>query len=175
MKPAHKAVVQSLHAFELPSTFCEPNDVRLGPPPQALHYPLIDLLQERFTQRKYRMALFKVLVEFFEEFQRDGLDSQQSDHALGDLWREEHGRTDQEWFDEYFEVLDQERRAASDRLKTGDIHATLRQNGYAHSSKHLGQWLKRRFRGHATVTTVNHHGVPRWVCIDRKDVDEDDE
>ena len=83
------------------------------------------------------------------------------------MTQEAHGRRDTDWFDEYFEVLDHD--DTGERLKTGDIYQTLRENGYPHSSKHLGQWMKKHFRGHASVYTVDHHGTKKWVCIERKD------
>ena len=53
--------------------------------------------------------------------------------------------TDQEWFDEYFEVLGQDERqevlGQDVRLKTSDIHSTLCENGYPHSSTHLCMWM----------------------------------
>ena len=51
-------------------------------------------------------------------------------------------------------------------LTTGAIHDALKDQGYAKSKKALGAWLKSRFHGHASVRTVKHSGVLKWVCIE---------
>ena len=163
MQPTDRAVLNSIHVYAMPSTFVDAGDPRLGPPAQGLFYAKVADLHARFAQRDYRLALFHVLREYYDEYEGDGLDSQQTPHDLRSIYQEEHGRTDQEFFDACFVVVDQD---GGERLTTGAIHDALKDQGYAKSKKALGAWLKSRFHEHASVRVVHHSGVLKWVCIE---------
>ena len=142
--------------------------------PRPLHFPLVDQLDRRFEERAYKLALFQLLIEYYEEYTRDGLDSQVSTYDDRGIYTESaEAKTVEEWFDEHYDVL-----GADDgtRLKTSDIHKTLAENGYKGSSKSVGQWMRRYFKitpvsrnqwqfGHASVHLVNRSNTPHWVCI----------
>jgi len=167
--PTDRAVLKSIHVYKMPSTFVDAGDARLGPPPQPLVFPKVEDLPTRFGQRAYRVSLLGVLAEYYAEFQRDGLDTHPTQYDLRSIYEEAHGRTDQQWFDEFFEAVAQD--DGTTRLTTGGIHAVLAKSGYTKSKKALGTWLNSRFQGHASVRTVNHHGTKKWVCIQRKPAD----
>jgi phage/plasmid-associated DNA primase len=178
--PPDKALLNSMHAYAMPATFVEAGDPRLGPPPAPNVFPKIDGLDERFAQRPYRLALFNVLREYYVEYERDGLDKrngqpQRSAFDRRDIYEEAHGRTDAEWFDAYFDVASVD---DGTRLRLRDIHATLREHEYPGSEKHLSSWMRMHFAGHASVKTVDHSGVKKWVCIvpkpDAEGEDDDD-
>ena len=176
IKPLEPAVLRSIHAFEMPSTFVSAGDARLGPPAQPLHFAMIEQLDRRFEQRPYKIALFRLLVDYYQEYENDGLDSQQTLYDRRSLYTEaDEARTEHDVFYAHFEVL-----AADDgitRLGTREIHSTLKnEGGYQHSERHLANWLLQHFKvnrsantyGHASVRQVKSNGAYKWVCIIRK-------
>ena len=175
IKPMDKAVLRSIHVFTMPSAFVDAGDPRLGPPPQPNVFLKIDQVHERFEQRAYKIALFRILVEDYQEYQAHPLSvSLQSAYDRRDLYEEADAKTDLEWFDEHFDVLTVD--DPTQRLTTRDIRATLTAAGYQASEKHLGGWMAQHFQvrridrrtrafGHASVRQVNHGGTWHWVCI----------
>ena len=108
------------------------------------------------------------------QFMHDKARERHDEQILMKLMVEEHGMTDEQWFDEYFEVLDAD---DGTRLTTRTIHETLKANGFPHSEQTLAAWLNRHFQvrangnggwtfGHASVKKVNHQNRHTfWVCI----------
>jgi phage/plasmid-associated DNA primase len=171
IKPMDQAVLNSIHAFKLPSTFVNEGDPRLtdGTP---YVYPKIGDLVQRMYDRKYKLALFYILKDFYDMYKRDGLDSCTSAYDMRSIYREEHGMTDEQWFDEYFEVAPD----GMERLTTRGIHSVLEQNGYKGGEKQIRAWLKAKFGDKDSpnkvpgVSVVNHHGSNKWKGIGFKTV-----
>eukprot|EP00966_Prymnesium_polylepis_P130682 3023005-Prymnesium_polylepis.1 len=144
-------MLNRIAVYELPSTFVNEGDPRLG---QPRVFQKVPSLQDRFHERKYKLALFQILVDYYEEYKRDGLNSQQSQFDLRRIYLDEHGRTDKQWFEEYFEITGKTdgqssptRGVHKKRLK--DIHGALR--GYKQSAKKLNIWLKPFLEGKENV------------------------
>eukprot|EP00966_Prymnesium_polylepis_P326580 7382498-Prymnesium_polylepis.1 len=101
IKPLDKAVLRSIAAFEMPSTFVSAGDPRLD---QPLVFPKVEQLERHFEQRGYKIALLRLLHEFYQEYVRDGvapLGSQYDDRSI--YAEAEEAKTNEQWFDEYFE------------------------------------------------------------------------
>ena len=174
IKPLDKAVLRSIVAFEMPSTFVSAGDPRLG---QPLVFPKVEQLERRFEQRGYKIALLRLLYESYQEYVRDGVAPLGSQYDNRSIYAEaEEAKTNEQWFDEYIDVLDAD---DGTRLTTRDIHQTLKANGYPHSEPTLAPWLNRYFQvrtngngwtfGHASVKKVNHQNRHTfWVCIAHK-------
>ena len=174
IKPLDAAVQRSIAAFCMPSTFVSAGDPRLG---QPLVFLKVEQLERRFEQRGYKIALLRLLYEFYQEYERDGLAPLGSQYDDRSIYAEaEEAKTNEQWFNEYFDVLDAD---DGTRLTTRDIHQTLKANGYPHSEPTLAPWLNRYFQvrtngngwafGHASVKKVNHQNRKvLWVCIAHK-------
>ena len=176
IKPLAKAVLRSIAAFEMPSTFVDAGDPRIGEP---LVFPKVEQLEQRFEQRGYKIALLRLLYEYYQEYVRDGLAPLGSQYDNRSIYAEaEEAKTNEQWFDESFDVLDAD---DGTRLTNLAIHQTLRSRDYPHSKEALGAWLNQRFQvgrdntghwtfGHASVKKVNHQNrATFWVCIKSKE------
>eukprot|EP00966_Prymnesium_polylepis_P312250 7215142-Prymnesium_polylepis.1 len=163
-----QAVLNSIHAFKLPSTFVEEGDPRLTNGTQYV-YPKIGDLVQRMYDRKYQLALFSILWDFYDMYKRDGLDSHTSAFDMRSVYREEHGMTDEQWFYEYFELIPN----STERLTSRSIFQTLANNGYKGNEKQIRAWLKATFGDKNSpkvpdVSIVNHHGSDKWKGIGSK-------
>ena len=88
-------MLSSLHSFKLPSYFCD------GPAPLGTAYPRrkIPNLNERFMERKFKVALFTVLREYYALYKQSGLPALESDFSktVGNLYRHDHRRRASYW------------------------------------------------------------------------------
>jgi len=185
VEPQDQAVLESIHAFDMPSKFVPAGDPRLGPPRQPLFFQKEDRVHLQFEQRAFKIALLRLLGRHYREYQQHPLAV-----SLGSAYDQRHAyeqreeaKTDLEWFEEHFDVLDAD---DGTRLKTSKIHETLKKHRYPHTNTHLGAWMCRHFKvrrvgkrqvtyGHASVFQQNHSGTWVWACIKAKPAAADDD
>jgi len=65
ISPIDAAVLRSIHAFKMPSTFLDAGDPRIG---NNLCYEKVPDLHSRFRQRRYALALLLVLAEYYQMY-----------------------------------------------------------------------------------------------------------
>jgi len=160
IEPVDRAVLNRIVVYELPSTFVDAGDIRLG---QPLVFEKVPNLQHRFRERKYKIALFQILVDYYQEYQQHGLNSQKSKYDLRSIYEGEHGKTDQQWFDEFFEItgrIDGKKSPTRGvhKKRRKDIHERLQRGGYKLSAKKFNVWLQ-PFLDKANVRKVNKSGT----------------
>ena len=172
------AILRSIHAFKFPSTFLDAGDKRIGK--VDLCFEKVADLHSRFHQRRYALAFFRVLIEYYQLYLSNGLDK--GDPSLYDLrhvYAEEHQKQEKEYFDEAFEVVGEARMTM--RYKSNNIYEALKERGYAGSFKKLCAWLKTYFRPaneggacgrDSRLRTVHHGGTQRWIGLRARSKDQ---
>jgi hypothetical protein len=174
-----KAVLKSFHAFTMPSRFLGANDADyLAQQPGDHIYPKIADLQDRFTQRAWKIALLLLLNGYYQEYLRDGLDMctiagakvpQKSAYDLRSIYEEDAGKTDQQCFDECFRVLPADQDDPSRRYGRDEIYKELASKAeYKKQPKDVSLFMLGLAVRHPHMTQVNHHGTKKWTHLERK-------
>eukprot|EP00966_Prymnesium_polylepis_P165878 3834321-Prymnesium_polylepis.1 len=169
--PMDAAVLRSIHAFKMPSTFVPPNDARIG---QPLFYEMVTDLHHRYRKRSHALAFFKVLVGYYKMYLSVGLDSEEpSAYDLRSVYAQEHAKSEKEYFEEVYEIVG-DAGTETERMKASTIHTLMHAAGYVGSLKKVTGWLKTHFQPppdggpcarDPRLRTVFRGGTERWVGL----------
>ena len=157
IKPHDRAVQDSLHSFHLPSYFSD------GGAPLGTRFPKkkIPNLEEWFTERRYTLALFQLLREYYATYARaNSLPPLVSAFAMTRLYADEHP-TIREHVDSCFEV------DSSCRLRAKRAYEALEAAGCTESHKKMRLVMLEHFKEHAAVKLHKLQNVLTWsgLCL----------
>ena len=161
------AVIKSIHAFSMPSKFVAAGSPELHNAQPGDHcYAKIDDVQSRFTQRKYKLALFAVLIEYYDLYkQNPDIDTVRSGYDMRDKYEV---KSDAEFFDACFDVLPSgfERPV---RFSDRELYDTLRKKtDYDRSYRDFQGWVSANLgkKGkYKHMETRNHSGTKKWTHL----------
>ncbi len=164
IKPMDAAVLNSLDAFRMPSYFtdCDLLSAHLQGVHHKYVYKKIPDLQNRFEQRNYKLALLKLLAQYYSEYCEEGLQSLHSEYSLKALYTQEHPSIEDR-FDLCFEVDKYEKVTAA------RIYQVMQLHGYKESKKKLTIWLDEHFKGNALVRSNKPRNVRTWIGLRVRD------
>ena len=162
IKPMDQAVLNSLHSFELPSHFCEGN----APPGAKYPKQKIPNLEGLFKERKYKLALFAVLREYYSIYRCKGLPALESEFSrpVAELYRAEHrGALD---LLEHCFIEDK----SSLRVPEKILLQKLIQEGCEESQQKMKLVMQKHYGGHAFIKRYQHRHVFMWdgLTVDRE-------
>ena len=156
IEPMDEAVLNSFHSFRMPSYFVETG----AQPPLGKRYVFqkIPNLEQRFKERKHKIALFFALCDYYKIYTRDGLPPLTSDFSLTRIYHEDHPSFD-ELFDRCF-TLDRD-----SKLSATEVYNNMQAQGYKESKKKLTIMLEERFKEHVFVRSTKPNNVRTWVGL----------
>lgn len=162
IKPSDQAVLDSLHSFKLPSYFSD------GTAPLGTRFPRkkIPNLEERFTERKHKLALFSVLREYYALYVRNGLPPLRSEFTMTRLYKEDHPGI-REYLRSCFEVVE------NARLPAKRAYGALEAAGCTESQKKMRIVMEEHFKEHAFVKLYAPGNVRTWLGLVVRDHDYD--
>jgi hypothetical protein len=180
LHPPDKASIESLHVWNFPSQFVPVGDPRIS---GENVFPRDDNLVNLFKKRPYKLALFDLLVDHYDDYLQNGFGSEPpSQYDMRSIYEEEHGKTTHgktthgkttaEFFNDHF--IESRDDLNNPRL-TRDLHRILELNGYTESEKNFGTFMKIKYGDrinqnwkHEFIKQVKKGGSWKWVGIGDK-------
>ena len=174
LQPPDPAAIESLHVWMFPSQFVPVGDPRIG---GENVFPRDDNLVNLFKERPYKLALFVLLVDYYDDYLQNGFGSESpSRYDMRSIYEQKHGKTTAEFFNDHF--IESRDDLNNPRL-TRDLLCILELDGYNESEKSFGTFMKIKYgnradsRGpaiwkHEFVKQVKKGGSWKWVGIGDK-------
>ena len=137
-------------------------------------FPRDDNLVNLFKERPYKLALFDLLVDHYDDYLQNGFSSEPpSQYDMRSIYEQEHGKTTAEFFNDHF--IESRDDLNNPRL-TRDLLRILELNGYTESEKNFASFMKIKYGDrnnaiwkHEFVKQKKHNkGSWKWVGIGDK-------
>ena len=151
IKPTDRAVIDSLHPFKLPSYFSD------GVAPLGTRFPRqkISNLEEWFTDRKYKLALFNILCHYYAIYKRNGLPPLESEFAMKRLYQEEHPCI-LHYVESCFELRE------NSKLPAKCVYEALKAAGCKESPKKIRLVMEEHFKENKFVKLYQPRNLLTW-------------